>query len=480
MNSAITTPVLLSPITDEEIERLELFLPTVNVISYAGPGVTGGVPDSLEPVVRRLGTRVNWFALSELPQANSDFAPPSKGSAGSGFSYYAPLAPKRLFDAHQKVVNGYLWDLLHGFVSKSTFDPEAWKSFRALCQSVASECITTASESFPTICWLHDYQLALAAPVLASQHGIVLSQFWHAPWPKPEIIASSPIGRELVQSMLHNKLIGFHTDEYAENFLKTVALLLEDAVVDLTNYKATYQGRTTAIAVLPLGVDMPYWQELAAASKPYSEALAEKLGLANQFILGVERLEYTKGILERLNGLELMLKTNPSEHRRFHYVQISQEAKIDGTAQLEYARQVEAKIASINKEYGRDGWQPVIHLKGKLNHQQLAAWYQAATALSINSLSDGINVIAKEFVACRNDQQGVLILSKAAGCARELAQGAYLVDPKSPAEISQALKLSLSIDIEEKRRRMNSMRDVLTWNQLHNWALSFLRLAMAK
>jgi trehalose-6-phosphate synthase len=480
MNSAITTPVLLSPITDEEIERLELFLPTVNVISYAGPGVTGGVPDSLEPVVRRLGTRVNWFALSELPQANSDFAPPSKGSPGSGFSYYAPLAPKRLFDAHQKVVNGYLWDLLHGFVSKSTFDPEAWKSFRALCQSVASECITTASESFPTICWLHDYQLALAAPVLASQHGIVLSQFWHAPWPKPEIIASSPIGRELVQSMLHNKLIGFHTDESAENFLKTVTLLLEDAVVDLTNYKATYQGRTTAIAVLPLGVDMPYWQELAAASKPYSEALAEKLGLANQFILGVERLEYTKGILERLNGLELMLKTNPSEHRRFHYVQISQEAKIDGTAQLEYARQVEAKIASINKEYGRDGWQPVIHLKGKLNHQQLAAWYQAATALSINSLSDGINVIAKEFVACRNDQQGVLILSKAAGCARELAQGAYLVDPKSPAEISQALKLALSIDIEEKRRRMNSMRDVLTWNQLHNWALSFLRLAMAK
>ena len=107
MNSAITTPVLLSPVTDEEIERLELFLPTVNVISYAGPGVTGGVPDSLEPVVKRLGTRVNWFALSELPQTNSDFAPPSHGSAGSGFSYYAPLAPKRLFDAHQKVVNGY-------------------------------------------------------------------------------------------------------------------------------------------------------------------------------------------------------------------------------------------------------------------------------------------------------------------------------------------------------------------------------------
>ncbi|MFA6212452.1 MAG: trehalose-6-phosphate synthase [Candidatus Obscuribacterales bacterium] len=480
MNSATTTPVLLAPITEEEIERFELYLPTVNVISYAGPGVTGGVPASLEPVVRRLGTRVNWFALSELPQANTNFAPPSKGTAGGGFSYYAPLAPKRLFDAHQKVVNGYLWDLLHGFINKSVFDPEAWKSFRALCQSVASECITTASESFPTICWLHDYQLALAAPVLASQHGIVLSQFWHAPWPQPEIMVNAPIGRELVQAMLHNKLIGFHTEEYAENFLLTAAVVLEDAAVDLKNSKITYKGRTTTVSVLPLGVDMPYWQEMAAQSKPYSEALAEKLGLASQFILGVERLEYTKGILERLNGLELMLKTNPSEHRRFHYVQISQEAKLDGTAQLEYARLVEAKIASINKEYGREGWVPIIHLKGKLDHQQLAAWYQAATALSINSISDGINVIAKEFVACRNDQQGVLILSKAAGCARELAQGAYLVDPKSPVDISNAFKAALSINSEEKRRRMTSMRDVLTWNQLHNWALSFLRLAMAK
>jgi len=480
MNSATTTPVLLAPITEEEIERFELYLPTVNVISYAGPGVTGGVPASLEPVVRRLGTRVNWFALSELPQANTNFAPPSKGTAGGGFSYYAPLAPKRLFDAHQKVVNGYLWDLLHGFINKSVFDAEAWKSFRALCQSVASECITTASESFPTICWLHDYQLALAAPVLASQHGIVLSQFWHAPWPQPEIMVNAPIGRELVQAMLHNKLIGFHTEEYAENFLLTAAVVLEDAAVDLKNSKITYKGRTTTVSVLPLGVDMPYWQEMAAQSKPYSEALAEKLGLASQFILGVERLEYTKGILERLNGLELMLKTNPSEHRRFHYVQISQEAKLDGTAQLEYARLVEAKIASINKEYGREGWVPIIHLKGKLDHQQLAAWYQAATALSINSISDGINVIAKEFVACRNDQQGVLILSKAAGCARELAQGAYLVDPKSPVDISNAFKAALSINSEEKRRRMTSMRDVLTWNQLHNWALSFLRLAMAK
>ncbi|CAN5358064.1 hypothetical protein BH11CYA1_BH11CYA1_24400 [soil metagenome] len=480
MNSATTSPLLFSPITNEEIERLELFLPTVNVISYAGPGVTGGVPLSLEPVVRRLGTRVNWFALSELPQSNTDFAPTnSKSNTGGGFSYYAPAAPKRLYDAHQKVVNGYLWDLLHGFVTKSTFDPEAWKSFRILCQSVASECITN-SESFPTICWLHDYQLVLAAPVLASQHGIVLSQFWHAPWPQPEIIASAPIGRELVQAMLHNKLIGFHTDGYANNFLKTVALLLDDAEIDLANNKISYKGRTTQVAILPLGIDVPYWQEVAAAAKPYSEALAEKLGLAPQFILGVERLEYTKGILERLNGLEQMLKTSPAEHRRFHYVQISQEAKLNGTAQSEYARLVEAKITAINKEYGRDGWQPIIHLKGKLNHQQLAAWYQAATALSINSISDGINLIAKEFVACRNDQDGVLILSKAAGCARELAQGAYLVDPKSPAEISEAFKAALSIDAEEKRRRMTAMRDVLAYNQLHNWALSFLRLAMAK
>ncbi len=472
-------PTLLPPVTDEEIERLELFLPTVNVISYAGPGASGGVPVSLEPLVKKLGTRVNWFALSELPATN--FAPNEKSESDrGGFTFYAPQAVKRLFDDHQNIVNGYLWDLLHGFLNKSQFDPEAWKSYRALCQSVASECIITASESFPTICWLHDYQLALASPILASQAGIVLSQFWHAPWPQAKTMADSPIGHELTQALLHNKLIGFHTEEYADNFLQTVALLFDQAKVDLENKLVRFQGRLITVVVLPLGVDISYWQKLAAVSQPTAEAITAKYSLASQFILGVERMEYTKGALERLNGLELLLKTSPSYLKRFHYVQISQEAKHQDSAHLQYVRQVDAKIAAINAEYGRDDWQPIKHLKGKLDHLQLAAWYQAASALSINSVSDGINIIAKEFVACRNDEQGALILSRAAGCARELSQGALLVDPKSPQEVCNAFKIALAMDTHEQKRRMISMRHVLHWNQLQNWALNFLRMAVSR
>ncbi len=477
---SIALPTLLPPITDEEIERLELFLPTVNVISYAGPGASGGVPESLEPLVKKLGTRVNWFALSELPP--TDFAPNKnlvEGGRG-GFSYYAPQATKRVFDAHQSIVNGYLWDLLHGYLNKTQFDAEGWKSYRALCQSVASQCITTASESFPTICWLHDYQLALASPILASQAGIVLSQFWHAPWPNAKIMTASPIGHELTEALLHNKLIGFHTDDYAVNFLQTVATLFNQAEIDLENKLIRFQGRLITVVVLPLGVDIGYWQKLAAMSQPSAEAITAKYSLASQFILAVERLEYTKGVIERLNGLELMLKTNPSYLKRFHYVQISQAAKRTDLSQLQYVRQVEEKIAAINAEYGRDDWQPIKHLQSKFDHVQLAAWYQAATALSINSISEGINIIAKEFVACRSDEQGALILSRKAGCARELSQGALLVDPKSPQEISNAFKAALNMDIEEKKRRMVSMRHVLHWNQLQNWALNFLRMAMSR
>jgi trehalose 6-phosphate synthase len=475
----------------EELERLDIHLPTVNVISFAGPGESGGVPASLAPIVKRLGTRVNWFALSDLPDSKNEGGKNSGGNVQSradaasaeasqaGFSYYSPKVPAWLVNSHYEVSHDYLAPLLHGMGDESKFDGEAWKSYRQLCESVASECLTMASGSFPTICWLHDYQLALAAPILASEAGLVLCQFWHVPWPKVEAMKKSAVARELIEALLKNRLIGFHTKEYADNFLASAAAILPDSKVDCLNRNITYDGRTTHITVMPLGIDLPFWQKLAMSAKPMSEALIPKHSLASQIILAVERLEATKGVIERIDAIELFLQTYPELRRRFHYVQISQAGKGAGGESRDYERLVEARIDDLNKRYFHDGWQPIIHIRGVIEQHQLAAWYQAAAVLSVNSISDGLNLIAKEFVACRGDEQGVVVLSRNTGSAGELAQGALLVDPASPKSVSDALYLALTLDPEEKRRRMSAMRRVIGWNQLHNWALGFLRQALS-
>jgi trehalose 6-phosphate synthase len=482
MHTVTPISTTLPSITEEEIGRLEPFLPTVNIISYTGPGAAGAVSTSLEPVVKRLGTRVNWFALAELPRS-SDFSPTARGhlngAGDTGFCYYEPRTSTRQLEAHQKVANGYLWNLLSGQPDHNQFDLEAWKSFRALCQSVASECITTASESFPTICWLHDYQLTLAAPVLASQTGILLSQFWHAPWPEASLMASSPIARELVEALLHNKLIGFHSERHADNFLNTVALVLPDAVVDLKKRTVSYRRRSVRVSVLPQGIDMQYWQKVAETASP-GASLRKIYGLKSDVILSVDRLERSSGILEKLNAIEKLLLKEPARAKTFNYVQVSHEAKLSSEVENDYADLVTARIANINTKFGKDSWTPVMHLSGKLDHLQLAAWYQTATVFLASSNAESTGAVAKEFVACRTDDNGALVISKTLSCAREFSQGAYTTAGTSGEDLNCALLQALSATTHDINKRMISMRYVLLWNQLQNWALQFLSQALSR
>lgn len=468
MPSSLQSPPLLTPLSREDFQELELFLPTLKVISYNGPGLSGGVSKSLEPVVKRLGTKVHWFAIEgkSLPQQDE---PPE------GFSFYSPKIPAHLAERHRKAAQDYLWPLLHGLTDKANFDAENWKAFRQVNEIVASDSLSVSSQSFPTLCWLHDYQVPLAAPLMSMQAGLIICQFWHVPWPEPEVIVNSPIGKELVDALLSNKLIGFHTTEYATNFLNTVKELFPNAQVDVLKMEVRRRRSHTRVVVMPLGLDFSLWQKLARINKPKAEAIGVKHKLANQVILGVDRIDYTKGVLEKLAGIERFLETQESWLRRFHYVQVCHAVKYSGAPATEYETSVLSEIARINKRFESNGWQPILAVNEYLDQNDLAAWYQAADVLIVNSIKDGLNLIAKEYVACRLDEQGSLILSKQTGASAELSQGALLVDPNSPDNIATAISQALSLEVEEKRRRMNSMRRVVGWNQLHDWALGFLR-----
>ena len=165
----------LSKETDD-VEDFDLYLPTLKVISYRGPGESGGVSNSLEPVVNRLGTKIHWFALAGVPAQDRYEAAQSKT-----FAYYAPTVPAHILERHNQIAAGYLWPLLHGMPEKASFDWENWKSFRTASEIVASESLNVSPESFPTLCWLHDYHLALVAPLMSMQAGVILCHFWHVP-----------------------------------------------------------------------------------------------------------------------------------------------------------------------------------------------------------------------------------------------------------------------------------------------------------
>lgn len=469
MFTATQQPHLLNPLSAEDLGQLQLHLPALKIFSFRGPGTSGGVATSLAPLTKQLGTKVHWLALSGVP--TDDERPIA------GFSFTRPDLSDEILSQQGKAVTNYLWPLLHSMPEKAHYDAGEWKNFRQLSLMLAHQSQKIASRSFPTLLWLHDFEMVLLPPMLSMDAGVILCHFWHVPWPSAEIMAASPIGAEITEALLANRILGFHTAEYAKNFIETVQALIPDAVINKEDRSITYRGNTTRIVAMPLGLDHPYWQRLARAARPLVEAIPVTNRLAHQVILGVDRLDYTKGILEKLEGLEHFLQNNPDYHRRMHYVQLAQPGSA-GAQFDEYAGQVKSRVQEINARYRKDGWEPIVFMSGNFTHAQLAAWYQVADVLAVTPLRDGLNLVAKEFIACRQDEQGTLVLSERAGCASELISGAILVDPAKPETISEAMQLGLSMGVEEKRRRMVSMRHVVAWNRLHDWACGFLRQAI--
>lgn len=470
MQAGTQQPPLLAPLTQEDLGHLQVHLPAMKIISYRGPGHSGGVVSSLSPLTKQLDTQVNWIALSGVPSNEEGPVP--------GFTFHRPDVAAPVAEANSRALHEYLWPLLHGLADKAQFDADAWRSFRQLSQTIASHSFNVSSRSFPTLVWLHDFEMCLVPPMLPNDAGVILSHFWHAPWPEADVMVASPVGKEIVDSMLNNKVIGFHTQEYADNFLNTVKKLVPEAVVDMAQMTVVNRGAVTHIVSMPLGIDFQYWQRIARASRVESESIGVRYRLANQILLGVDRLDYTKGILEKLDGLEAFMKKHPDYARRFHYVQLAQPIEQRTPAFDEYKLKVEQRVKEINETYRLDGWEPVVYVESNMPHQQLAAWYQASDMLVVTPVRDGLNLIAKEYVACRLDEQGVIVLSNQAGVSAELVSGAVLVDATSADEIAAAILRGLSMPVEEKRRRMVSMRHVVGWNRLHDWACGFLRFAI--
>jgi len=371
--------------------------------------------------------------------------------------------------------NGALWPLCHIAFVRPRFLAEEWERYVEVNRRFADAVLDEVGDE-PAVVFLQDYHLALVASFLrASGRDLRIAQFWHVPWPNPEVFRILPWRRELLDGLLANDLLGFHTRAHADNFLQSVADALE-ARVDGTQRAVERAGRRTWVGDFPIGVDA---EEIGAlAEMPASAAGERRLrhghGLEGTLLgLGVDRMDYTKGIPERLEALERLFEKHRRWIGRFAFVQVAAPTRIELEEYRDVRDRTVAIAERINRRFPRGGGPTVTLIERNVDFRELVPYYRAADVCAVTSLHDGMNLVAKEYVAACTDLEGALVLSPFTGAARELER-AFIASPFDREGMADAFHHALSEDAESRRARMSALRESVLRRTVFDWAIDVL------
>jgi trehalose 6-phosphate synthase len=367
--------------------------------------------------------------------------------------------------------NEGLWPLCHMAFTRPLFDPDQWQTYRTVNQRFADAVLEEAGDR-PTVVFIQDYHFALLPGMLrAANENLVIAQFWHIPWPNPEVFCTFPWREEIVEGLLGNDVLAFHLPQHCRNFLETVDCSLE-ARIDRSSSEVCRSGRCTAVRAVPIGIDYDEQNRVAksAAVTTQQRRWIQELSLAGkQVAIGIDRLDYTKGIPERFRYLDRLLENHPEYRGKLVFVQVAVPSRSSLPAYRQLELEVEALTARINRRWGGPSWRPIVLLKRHCTQTEMVALHRIANFCVVASLHDGMNLVAKEFVASRTDESGVLVLSKFAGAAREL-RDALQINPFSIEEGAEAYRAALEMPESERRRRMQRMRAIVRQNTIYSWA----------
>jgi trehalose 6-phosphate synthase len=319
---------------------------------------------------------------------------------------------------------------------------------------------------------VQDYHFALAPRLIRERlPRATVTMFWHIPWPNSARLGICPWRKELLEGMLGASILGFHTQFDCNNFLESVDRFLE-ARIDREQNSVVQHGRSTLVRPYPISLEWPVrWSSTTPPAEECRRALCQDLGLPADALIGVgvDRLDYTKGVEERLLAVERLLERFPTYRGRLTFVQLAAPSRTVIERYREYNESVERMAARINERFGEGSYRPVVLLRTHHEPPSVFRYYRAADFCYVSSLHDGMNLVAKEFIAARDDERGVLVLSQFTGAARELTE-ALIVNPYDLDEASDALATALSLTVEEQRDRMRSMRAFLAEFNVYRWA----------
>jgi trehalose-6-phosphate synthase len=371
------------------------------------------------------------------------------------------------------LANEGLWPLCHIAFTQPRFRPEDWEHYREANRIFAEE-VTAEAKGEKAFVFIQDYHFCLLPKMLREMSGgrIVCAQFWHIPWPNREVFRVFPWHDELLDGMLGNDLLGFHIHLHCQNFLETVDRSIESRV-DPDRQLITRRGHTTLVRPFPISIDFEAASEAARSPevKEEMERWYERLpGLRGRKIgASIERLDYSKGIPHRLEGIEKFLTDYPDWHGQVSFVQIAVPSRDNLASYQAEEAAVDAIVSRINTTFGTPDWQPIHLLKENHGPVEMAALHRLSDVFMVSSLHDGMNLVAKEFVASRSDLRGVLILSYFTGASRELDH-AIGVNPFSMEEVSRAIHAGLTMSPRRQQRRMRIMREQIAHQNVYRWA----------
>lgn len=381
------------------------------------------------------------------------------------------LTPEEEAGYYYGFSNEGLWPLCHIAHVRPTFRSEDWTQYVAVNRKFANAVLSESKTKDPIV-FVQDYHLALLPQMIREElPNATIITFWHIPWPNPESFAICPWRAEILAGLLGSSILGFHTQFHCNNFFDTVDRFLE-ARVDRESFNVSFGGKLTAVHRYPISIAWP--PEAQMLQKSVADCRSDLRQLndlppEHRLGVGVDRLDYTKGIVERFRAIERLLELNPDWIGRFSFVQIAAPTRtgIDEYRHLE--EEVRAMAARINARFGRSGPAPIV-LKIE-HHDPLAVYeyFRAADLCFVSSLHDGMNLVAKEFVGARDDERGVLILSEFTGAARELPE-ALIVNPYDADQCAAALHLALTMSVNEQRDRMRLMRGLIAEFNVYRWA----------
>jgi trehalose 6-phosphate synthase len=366
--------------------------------------------------------------------------------------------------------NEALWPLCHIAHTPPRFDGSDWAAYRRVNARFADAVLEEVGDG-PALVFVQDYHFALLPRILkTARPDLIVAQFWHIPWPNREAFRICPWQEELLDGLLGNDLLAFQIQDHCNNFLDTVDRGLE-ARVDLERFTVTRGGRTTMVRSYPISIAPELWSLPPPNQVNQVERqLRERLGLREQqLLIGIDRVDYTKGLAERFRAVDRLLTVAPDLRKKVTLVQVGAPSRVQIPTYHRLNRDLEALVDHINWRHGAEDWLPIQFLKQHHDPEQVCLLYRMAAACVVSSLHDGMNLVAKEFIAARSDSQGVLILSRFTGAARELTD-ALLINPYDVEEFAHALQVALRMPEAEQDRRMRRLRQQVSDNNIYRWA----------
>jgi alpha,alpha-trehalose-phosphate synthase [UDP-forming] len=437
-----------------------------------------GMAVALDPVMRASGGL--WVAHGS---GSAD----TEASDANGVVHVPPDRPsyllKRVWLTKEQEAGYYygfantaLWPLCHLAYRRPVFRASDWEAYRGVNQLFAERIAEEIADG-PAFVFVQDYHFALLPRMLRAlcPHAI-LAHFWHIPWPNPEVFRICPWRQEILEGLLGNDILGFHIRYHCENFIATVDRELE-ARPDRERSAIVYRGHMTKIRAFPISIDFEEVSRRAGAPETHRlmATLRRKYRLGADSIIGVgaDRIDYTKGLLERIEALDCFLARYPEYRGRMVFFQVGAPSRTQIEEYRRLNEELDERVAALNWKYGTRDWQPVIFAREHFPLSSLLALYRMARFLMVTSLHDGMNLVAKEFVAAQVERNGVLLLSRFTGAAREL-HDALVINPYAPDQTAEAIRQAIEMEPAEIRRRMGRLRVHVRENNVYKWATEII------